>query len=384
MPFRALPLFPTSLTWGGNWTPVPNDPFTPQELKTDVGLAAAAFDFSDDPLGGIGYTYQIALALVNQQGQVFVNLLSRYPVPGNWTKWIDISGEFQSANVALSAVAIGKKLYLYAVGVDTHVYFNWTDGQSWNGWTPVSGVEKTKIAVSAASDGTLYLVGLSGGVWANPHPTTPDGEWKLVPPVVQPVFQTDAGICVSAGNSRSSVQNGIASFDLLCKRSGHQAIYYLYPPQAPAWSALPGGGLTNVAITSVPIIFAGGNPGCSFLFLTGRGTEVFCSGAYVPDAGSDNIFIPPSLNWETLEGIKTDAPLAAAVAKVETGGPEGISQRVFVFARGVGSFEGSVQMNSAWVSIGHPGSGRLGSAGTAGKLGQGQVSVTKGTFKGEQ
>ncbi len=211
-----LPLFPTSLSWGDKWTPVPNDSFTPQELKTDVGLAAAAVQFSDDPHGrGIGYTYQIALALVNQQGQVFVNLLPLYPIPGNWTKWIDISGEFQSANVALSAVAIGKKLYLYAVGVDTHVYFNWTDGQSWNGWAPVSGVEKTKTAVSAASDGTLYLVGLHGGIWANPHPTTPDGEWKLVPPVVQPVFLTDAGVCVSVGNSRSSAQNGTASFDLL-------------------------------------------------------------------------------------------------------------------------------------------------------------------------
>jgi hypothetical protein len=70
-------------------------------------------------------------------------------------------------------VALGEKLYLYAVAAATQeVYYNSTsDGQTWNGWVKVSPAKQTKIAVCAAPDGSLYLVDLDGRAWVNPNPT---------------------------------------------------------------------------------------------------------------------------------------------------------------------------------------------------------------------
>jgi hypothetical protein len=384
LPVQPLPHFIAIPEWQG-WISVPKtkeSPQTPAYLKTDVGLAAVADVFPTT--SPAGYKYQCALALVNQEGQVYVNFMSwkftyedgvaQAPVP-DWLfpSWIRVLGEevFRT-KLALSAVVIGSELYLYAVSEDippydaNQVYYTSTgDGQNWSGWKKVrGGAKRTNLAVCAAPDGTLYLVDSGGTVWMNSNPTTPSGVWSPVAP--GDPFSTDAGVCACVGNSQSFpyVGNSPTACTLVCNAKGQENDIHYLSPNAQAWQPLPpqpapGQSIASSAATASAPIAAEGeeNPGCSLLFLTGPNRDIYVSAPFFPDAGQvanrpDSIYRPTlQLGWDNsqLAGFRTDAALAAAVTRpVEMQQSEGPTQYLFLFAKGL--TWGDVKMNYAWIS----------------------------------
>jgi hypothetical protein len=300
------------------------------------------------------------------------------PVP-DWLfpSWIRVLREdVFKTKLALSAVAIGSELYLYAVSEAgtpydaNQVYYTSTsDGQSYSRWEKVSGGAKTtNLAVCAAPDGMLYLVDSGGSVWMNSNPTNnptdPPGVWSQIAP--SDPFRTDAGVCACVGNSQSFpyVGNSPTACTLVCKALGQENDIQYLSPNAQAWQPLPpqpapGQSIASSAATASAPIAAEGeeNPGCSLLFLTGPNRDIYVSAPFFPDAGkvagkADSMYRPSSqLGWDNsdLVGFRSDAPLAAAVTRpVQMQQPVGPTQLLVLFAKGLDY--GDVKMNYAWIS----------------------------------
>ena len=288
--------------WSNSWTAVPGG------LKTKVGLAAASLD------GALGIETGIALALTGEAGNIHINYLDN----GGWLGWNAVPG--MHTKVGLCAAVAGGTLHLYAAGEDENVYYNsTTDGSTWSRtWTQVPGA-KTKTALCAGADGSLYLVGLHGGVWVNPNP--PAGDWTQL--VIQGnAFHTEAGLCsvetFTAGEPPS-----------LFAKGQDDEIWCCYPP-GQGWSQLGSLGgsasLTYVGIAGVSLL----DFFCC-LFMTGRHNEIYFSDSYT---GS----LTP---WTIIPGFKTHVQLAAAAtSSVSATGGLTLAD-VYLFATGVD--EGDVQ-----------------------------------------
>ena len=362
MPRTPLSLLVELGEWSQSWTKVPRTGKTAADSvpQTNLGPAVAADVFLNQ-LQGPSPRYSIALAAVDTTGMIHVN----YLLPGNndaWVGWQAVPGAFRSAQVPVSAMAIEGKLYLYAVGLDEvviqnghqtwlygHVYWNsTTDGDVWSGWTQVSGVEKTKTPVSASPDGSLFLVGLHGGVWINSSPTTDAGGWTLLRSQFESAgnnkpFDTNVGVAIGAGNSYPDSAVGPVLFG---KPAGNHNILALSASGAAEWAPLPDGesGATNRAIATARFSqggYAAGFAGGSFLFLTTSDNEINCSSPYFSDPANGQATYAPTpsgtLSWSSIPGLRTNATPGAAVSIADTGGRELVSQTVYLFAKGVDS-----------------------------------------------
>jgi hypothetical protein len=292
-----LPINLNGPSWS-NWNLVPGK-------KTNVSVAATALD------GILGFTTEIALVLTGESNGVHVNYFN-----GDWLGWNDVPGI--ETTVAPCAIQLGDSLYLFVAAEDENVYFNSTsDGYDWSPtWTQVTGA-KTKTALCAGADGSLYLVGLHNGIWVNSDP--PSGGWTHLV-IDGNAFKTNAALC--------SVQTFVPGLPpaLFAKGLVDDEIWNCNPPDQ-GWSLMGGNALTYVGIAGVTIL-----DDSSCLFLTGRKHDIYFN--YSPLGGG-------GIGWSKIEGFQTNAQLAATVTSSLAEDNEIAINDVYLFAKGV--TEGDVQ-----------------------------------------